>query len=589
MRKFSSESNNCFTRLLNFKILCLVLALGIISVNIPAYGAPFLTDPSLKVETFVDGLEYPTTMDFVDEGILVLQKNDGKVFLIKDGILQEEPVLDVEVVVSGERGLLGITSMNSTVYLYFTESEKDRGEVIGNRIYKYDWDGEKLKNSVLIMELPGSSLTHNGGVMVNNGKDTIYAVIGDQDRSGRLQNIERGEFDDTSVIFKIDVNNPVLKPSETPSPTDHYYGMGIRNSFGLAIDPVTDKLWDTENGPSDWDEINLVNPKFNSGWRKITGPGTESQISKLPTYGQFEYSDPKFSWQRPVAPTAIVFLDSEFFEKYQNSVLVASVNFQVIYELKLNEDRTGFVFTEPTLRDLVAHPEDSLDDNIFGSGFNIVTDMKMGPDGLLYVVSMVDGAIYRISPVDESEIALNQFLFPDCSRPPQPKVNWAGCDFSETEIINANLKFANLTNTKFAGANLENSDLSHANMENADLTLANLENADLSGATFVRAEFPSAYLRGANLTKTKCNFALFIMADMRGVMLQGADCTNANFRNADLEKANLTDTILEGASFIEAYRCNAIGISVTCSSLDVPPAQRNRITPSFDLEPPPSR
>jgi len=527
----------------------MVLALGIISVNIPAYGEPFLTDPSLKVETFVDGLEYPTTMDFVDEGILVLQKNDGKVFLIKDGILQEEPVLDVEVVVSGERGLLGITAMNSTVYLYFTESEKDRGEVIGNRIYKYDWDGEKLKNSVLIMELPGSSLTHNGGVMVNNGKDTIYAVIGDQDRSGRLQNIERGEFDDTSVIFKIDVNNPVLKPSETPSPTDHYYGMGIRNSFGLAIDPVTDKLWDTENGPSDWDEINLVNPKFNSGWRKITGPGTESQISKLPTYGQFEYSDPKFSWQRPVAPTAIVFLDSEFFEKYQNSVLVASVNFQVIYELKLNEDRTGFVFTEPTLRDLVAHPEDSLDDNIFGSGFNIVTDMKMGPDGLLYVVSMVDGAIYRISPVDESEIALNQFLFPDCSRPPQPKVNWAGCDFSETEIINANLKFANLTNTKFAGANLENSDLSHANMENANLTLANLENTDLSHANLAHADLSHSNLVNAKLLQSKMEDANLSYSDIRNASLIGTKLIRTDLNDVNLFKADLTRAVVIDSNF----------------------------------------
>ena len=50
-----------------------------------------------------------------------------------------------------------------------------------------------------------------------------------------------------------------------------YYAYGIRNSFGLDFDPITGKLWDTENGPTFGDEINLVEPGFNSGWNKIQG------------------------------------------------------------------------------------------------------------------------------------------------------------------------------------------------------------------------------------------------------------------------------------------------------------------------------
>jgi len=527
----------------------MVFSLGIFLVNTPVFGEPLITDPSLQLETYVSGLEFPSTMDFVDEGILVLQKNDGKVFLIKDGILQEEPVLDVEVTVKGERGLLGITSLNSSVYLYFTESDMDGGEPIANRIYKYDWDGVKLKNPVLIMDLPGLVPLHNGGFLVNNGNDTVFAVTGDQDRSGLLQNVERGEFDDTGVILKIDVNNPVLKPSETTSPIEHYYAIGIRNSFGLAIDPITGNLWDTENGPSDWDEINLVYPNFNSGWRKIMGPAKESDISKLPTYGKFEYSDPEFSWQRPSAPTSIVFLASKPFEKYQDSVLVASVNFQVIYEFKLNEDRTGFVFTDPGLIDLVAQPEESMGDLIFGSGFNIVSDMKVGPDGLLYVVSMVDGAIYRISPADEPDIAKNLFLFPDCSRPPQPKVNWAWCDFADTEITNADLKFANLTNTIFVGANLENSDLSHAILKNADLTYANLENTDLSYANLVNANISNSFLVNANLLRSELEDANLSYSDIRNASLIGTKLIRTDVTGADLFKADLTRAVLIDANF----------------------------------------
>ena len=53
-----------------------------------------------------------------------------------------------------------------------------------------------------------------------------------------------------------------------------YYAYGIRNSFGIDFDPVTGKLWDTENGPGYGDEINLVKPGFNSGWGKIQGMWT---------------------------------------------------------------------------------------------------------------------------------------------------------------------------------------------------------------------------------------------------------------------------------------------------------------------------
>ena len=54
-------------------------------------------------------------------------------------------------------------------------------------------------------------------------------------------------------------------------PLDLYYAYGIRNSFGMDFDPITGNLWDTENGPSYGDEINLVEPGFNSGWQAITG------------------------------------------------------------------------------------------------------------------------------------------------------------------------------------------------------------------------------------------------------------------------------------------------------------------------------
>ncbi len=365
--------------------LILVLAFFLFEI-LPAFGEPILKDEDLVVKKFVSNLSHPTTIAFVGNDMLVLQKDDGKVRHISNGMLQEKPVLDVSVSNDSERGLLGITTVDSTVYLYFTESTTDGGQPLGNRIYRYSWDGQALVNPALIKDLPATpGPNHDGGAMVTGLDGTVYAVIGSLNRNGILQNYPRGEPDDTSVILRVVPEGP-------------YYAMGIRNSFGLAIDPVTGNLWQTENGPQNYDEVNLVLPNFNSGWETIMGPATESKLSLLPSFGDFVYSDPEFSWEEAVAPTALSFIDSKGFEKYINSLFVGDCNFGNLYKFELNSGRTGFVFDDPALADKVINAGEGMKEIVFGTGFGCITDLEVGPDGFLYVVSLTHDAIYRITP-----------------------------------------------------------------------------------------------------------------------------------------------------------------------------------------------
>jgi len=296
--------------------------------------------------------------------------------------------------------------------------------------------------------------------------------------------------------------------------------MGIRNSFGLTIDPVTGFLWDTENGPKNFDEVNLVEEKFNSGWTKIIGPSTDEEQKNLPTNLDFKYSDPEFSWESSVAPTAITFVQSHEFEEYQNSVLVASFNLGTIYKFNLNKERTGFVFDEPVLTDLVANVGDPTQELVFGTGFGGVTDIKVGPDGLLYVVSIIDGVIYRITPDYESKV-LTEKAVSNCENPPQPHVNWSGCQIEGTDLFGAKLMFANLTNINLFQSNLQNADLSHAILENANLSEANLKDAILLGAN----------LNGADLSETNLENTNFLAAQ-----LINTDLSFSNLINADLSR-----------------------------------------------------
>jgi glucose/arabinose dehydrogenase len=325
-------------------------------------------------------------MTFVGDDILVLQRYNGQVRLVQDGILQERPVLDVAVAKDGERGMLGITSIGPTVYVYFTASDVDGGKAIENRIYRYHWNGEELVDPVLMKVLPSDNPYHNGGAMTNFGGQ-VYAVIGDNGNYGTLQNRPSKDWkNDTSVILRVDPPGP-------------YYAIGIRNSFGIAVDPFTGNLWDTENGDDNYDEINLVPENFNSGWIEIMGPAkNQAQIDALPKYGDFVYSDPEFTWEKPVAPTAISFVKSDKLPEYEDSVFVGDCNTGNLYRFRLDSTRTEFVFESPELADKIHNIGESMDEIIFGTGFGCITDIEVGPDGLIYIVSLSEERIYRIIP-----------------------------------------------------------------------------------------------------------------------------------------------------------------------------------------------
>jgi aldose sugar dehydrogenase len=394
----------------------LIIILSFIYIGYFDYASaqPVINDPNITAGIFTEGLSSPTSMAFIDNNnILVLEKS-GSVRLISNGILQEQPVLNVPVDTQSERGLLGIAILgDDTVFLYFTEN----GQTLRNRVYRYNWNGESLVNATLILDLPAiPGPNHNAGKLVIGPDHYLYVIIGDLNHDGKLQNFLDGpEPDDTGVIFKVNPNDGSAAPNNPfansgNSVLSRYYAYGIRNSFGLTIDPVTNMLWDTENGPSEYDEVNLVRPGFNSGWQTVMGPISRSGHAEdeLVSFQGSRYIDPVFSWKTPPAVTDIEFLhSSKLGDKYTNNIFVGDHNNGDVYYLEVNEDRTGLKFdaTQTGLLDLVVDNEEELSAIIFGSGFGSITDIATGPDGFLYVLSFEDGIIYRIMPFSNNQVA----------------------------------------------------------------------------------------------------------------------------------------------------------------------------------------
>ena len=247
--------------------------------------------------------------------------------------------------------------------------------------------------------------------MVTGLDNQVYAVIGDTGKYGPLQNklLEHlyppgtPDYMDTSVILRVDPDGP-------------YYAMGVRNSFGLAIDPVTGNLWATENGDDDFDEINFVPDKFNSGWEKIMGPATEEELQSLPGYEDYVYSEPEFTWEQVVAPVAINFGKFKETSKYDNSVFVGDCNTGNLYKFELNQNRNEFEFSSEDLQDKIVNTDDSMEEIIIGTGFGCISDIERGPDGFLYLISHGERKIYKIYPQEAvSKDLLSSLSQPDSS------------------------------------------------------------------------------------------------------------------------------------------------------------------------------
>ena len=261
-----------------------------------AHAQAAISDPTLRAEVITGGISFPTSMAFLDDNNLLILEKEGTVRLVSNGVMQDAPVLQVPVDSKNERGLLGIAisraenntapsstanAQSATVFLYFTEQGE---EDLRNRVYKYQWDGQSLINPTLVLDLPsGPGTNHQGGKMVMGSDGYLYVVVGEMQREGQLQNIQDGPApDDTGVIFRI---NPEDGSAANGNPfqgdaVNRYFAYGVRNSFGLAFDPQTGTLWDTENGEDSYDEVNIVDPGFNSGWKAVMGPISRAGISE---------------------------------------------------------------------------------------------------------------------------------------------------------------------------------------------------------------------------------------------------------------------------------------------------------------------
>ena len=215
------------------------------------------------------------------------------------------------------------------------------------------------------------------------------------------------------------------------------FAYGVRNSFGMAFDPIGGNLWTQENGDDSFDEINRVEAGMNGGWVEIIGPVSriqqfkeiettfgsrdlqqlrysptniadtpEEALSRLNVIPGSHYKDPEFSWKWAVAPAGIGFVDGRGLGPQYNGDLIVgaatpALEGGYLFRFNLTGNREKIGVDDPRLEDRVADNTRKNDITeseslLFGRNFGITTDVHTGPNGNLFLVSLSQGAVYEV-------------------------------------------------------------------------------------------------------------------------------------------------------------------------------------------------
>jgi len=412
-----------------------ILVFGaLLGVAQTALAQTFGSPSNYFVEPWVSGLSQPTTMVFLDaDTALVFEKGSGMVRRIVNGVLSNTAI-DLPVNTSSERGGLGICispnfAVDHHVFLYYSHAATQGGAWTDNRVerFVYNPGPGTLTFDQPIISFPSDGTqsngpNHDGGIIMIGPDDKLYIITGDLNR-GRFSNprIEQntGTANAAGVggIHRLNLDGTI--PSDNPffSHTNNsiktYWAYGIRNSFGMTFDPLTNYIWFTENGPLVYDEVNVVpNAGMNSGWVKIMGPdgrnatygengNTVYNANQLTILSGSYYRDPEFSYLSTIAPTSILVMATDkVIPTDMNQMLVADNNTGSIYRYEMNANRDGFVLAGG-VADKVADSATERNLNRIGTSWGVTTDLEIGPDGYIYVVDLNGGVIRRIRPTLE--------------------------------------------------------------------------------------------------------------------------------------------------------------------------------------------
>ncbi|MDE1726109.1 MAG: PQQ-dependent sugar dehydrogenase [Thaumarchaeota archaeon] len=339
--------------------ICAAVAASIIIIASPSNSIvipPPTTSPTGTdaVQIVATNLQKPWAMSFGDNKIFFTEKV-GRIRVIDNGTLANESVADLHVADITDAGLLGIAvhpdfEKNHFIYVYYTYKD---GDNLWNKVLRVTESNDKITDATTILDkIPGAEFD-DGGVIKFGPDKKLYIGTGDATDQNSTQDLKSL----AGKILRLDDDGSI--PQDNPFPNSPVYSYGHRNPQGLSWDDKGN-LYETEEGPTRNDEINLIKPGQNYGWPNQECTGAPQSQAALVCYNP------------SIGPAGITYYSTGKLD-IKNSLILATLIGHSLYQLPV---QNGTILEQKIILD----------------GVGRIRGVSEGPDGYLYILtSNTDG------------------------------------------------------------------------------------------------------------------------------------------------------------------------------------------------------
>ena len=356
----------------------------------PASGQVFHSSAGdFVVQTAAKGLDHPWALAFLPDRRLLVTERPGRVRIIaKDGTLPPALVGVPKVFAAAQGGLLDIVldrgfTQNQTIYFCYAEPVEGGARTALARARLLDESSPRIEAVELIFRQAGplSTGNHFGCRIVQTPDDNLFVTLGEhfttRDQAQNLGN-HLGKIIRVRPDGSVPADNPFVgRAAAKPE----IWSYGHRNPQGLALHPVTGKLWEHEHGPRGGDEVNIIEKGKNYGW-PVIGYGIDYSGARIhESTHKAGMEQPLKYWVPSIAPSGMTFYSGDLFARWRGGLFLGALAGQMLVRLELDGEKV--VNEERLLQQLRER----------------IRDVREGPDGALWLATdSSSGRILRLVP-----------------------------------------------------------------------------------------------------------------------------------------------------------------------------------------------
>ena len=363
-------------------------------------------DGKIRVVPVATGLFHPWSLAFADARTLLVTERNGRLRIIRDGVLLPEPAWTSPTPPGESADSLHFVAIHpkfaQNQFVYVSYPKRD-GERVTLAVARGRLSGAKLTD---VQEIFVADAWETGGNLAGRvfltPDGSLYVTVGDRDRlccTGTEDNSLRMKAQslENHVGKTLKLRDDGTAPPDNPfvgraGAKPEIFTYGHRNGYGLAVNPETGELWQAEIGPMGGDEVNILLPGHNYGWPLVsTGRNYTGTLVSDQPWARPGMDNPRIHWVPSISPSSIIFYTGDKFPKWKNNLFVGSLTQRQLIRIAFHqpsqaEQREGLLIPlEQRIRDVVQGP----DGNLF-----VATEKATRGD-------VADGAVLRIEPADQ--------------------------------------------------------------------------------------------------------------------------------------------------------------------------------------------